>query len=189
MNPADTIKTAILDEIDWGAVYRRLKVFAFRIAREMPGVFDGISADDLVGETIADFLADPDALGWNPTTEDNLTRFLCGVLKNKFMTHKRRSRNREGVADNRPVPVPVADPPTKDMMTERIKAAAKGKRDLEELVEASQDIDDGGDINQQLSERLNTTAQDVINRRRRLRRSLKKAWPGRDCAMKPRITP
>jgi len=191
MNPVDTIKAAILDEIDWGAVYRRLRVFAFQIAREMPGVFDGISADDLAGETLMAFLADPNGLGWNPTSQENLERFLCGVLKNKFMTHRRRSRNRVSVADDRLVPAPIVIQPAQDTMIERIKAVAQGKKDLEELVEASQHIEDGANINQQLSAQLKTTVQDVINRRRRLARGLKKAdWPGRNCVpMQPRITP
>jgi hypothetical protein len=59
---------------------------------------------------------------------------------------------------------------------------AKGNRDLEEFVEASQDIEDGGNINQLLSERLNTTVRDAINRKRRLRRGLRKAdWTGKNC--------
>jgi DNA-directed RNA polymerase specialized sigma24 family protein len=125
MNPVDTIRAAILEEIDWGAVYRRLRVFAFQLAREMPGVFDGISADDLVGETLTAFFNDPNGLGWNPTTQDNLVKFLCGVLSNKYQTHRRRSRNREGAADDRQVPVLIVAAPTQDTMTERIKAVAR----------------------------------------------------------------
>jgi hypothetical protein len=78
MNTVDSVKVEILDEIDWGALYRRLSVYAFRIAGGMPGVFDGISPDDLVGETLTAFLSDPEGLGWDPTTQDNLARFLCG---------------------------------------------------------------------------------------------------------------
>jgi hypothetical protein len=76
-------------------------------------------------------------------------------------------------------------------MAEEIKAAVRGNRDLEELVEALQDIESGPNINQQLSQRLNTTIPDVINRRRRLRRGLQKAdWPGRNCfPMPPGTTP
>ena len=191
MSAVETIRQAILDEVDWDAIWRRLIVLASRITREMPGVFDGISAEDLAGETLTAFLVDPSGLGWNPTTEDNLARFLCGVLKNKFMTHRRRSRSREAAADERPVAPASVISPAQDSMADRIEAVAKGKRDLEELVEASRDIEDSANINQQLSMRLKTTVQDVINRKRRLIRSLKKAdWPSRNCvSMQTRIIP
>jgi hypothetical protein len=45
MNTVETIRAAIFDEIDCAALIRRLTVYAFRVAREMPGVFDGISAE------------------------------------------------------------------------------------------------------------------------------------------------
>jgi DNA-directed RNA polymerase specialized sigma24 family protein len=186
MDQVDTLKEAIFEEVDWSALYRRLRVYAFRLGREMPSVFDGISADDLVGETLTTFLAAPDCLGWDPTTEDNLAKFLFAVLKHKFMTHRRRSLAREGAADNRQAPIAIGSAPSRETISDRVREVARGDKDLEELVEASQRLEEGLNINQQLSERLNITVQDVINRKRRLRRSLRKSdWPGRRCIQTP----
>ena len=66
MNLVDTTKAAFLDEVDWDALNRRLCVYAYKLADGMPGVFDGISPEDLVGEAITAFYADPEGLGWDP---------------------------------------------------------------------------------------------------------------------------
>ena len=61
--PGDSLEADILNDIDWAALLRCLRYYARRIARDMPSIFDGISPDDLVGETLTAFLADPEGLG------------------------------------------------------------------------------------------------------------------------------
>ena len=60
-------------------------------------------------------------------------------------------------------------------ITRQIEVAAKGDRDLEELIEATQSLDSTANVNQQLCEILDTTIQDVVNRRKRLTRRVERA--------------
>ncbi|MGC1449064.1 MAG: hypothetical protein WA830_03415 [Candidatus Sulfotelmatobacter sp.] len=192
MKPVDTIKAAILAGTDWDALYRRLEVYAFWLASGMPAVFDGVSADDLPGETLLAFWTDPASLNWDPTIQPSLEKFLGGVLKNKFLTHRRRSQTREHPAPsdrNEPMlPVLNAAPP-QDMLHERIRDAVRGARDLEEFIEASQKIEDGANVNQLLSQELHTTVEDVVNRKKRIKTRLKATLQaGRNCVhMQPRV--
>jgi hypothetical protein len=83
-----SITRLIREDIDVNAVYQRLSILAVRLTKAMPGIFDGVSADDLVGETILDYLAGD--LAWDPG-KGSLDRFLCGVLRNKFRKHAHRN--------------------------------------------------------------------------------------------------
>ena len=85
MTSVEIIRAEILEKIDWDAVYRRLRVFAFKLASGMPGVFDGISPDDLVGKTLVPFLAHPDGLGWDPTCRE---QFLTPALQPRALAHR-----------------------------------------------------------------------------------------------------
>ena len=89
------VANAIFDEIDIDPLYKRLSVFAWKLSCQMPHVFDGISPDDLVGEAVLTFLSSETRLGWDPR-KANLDRFLCGVVKNLFLTHARLSRRCAG---------------------------------------------------------------------------------------------
>jgi hypothetical protein len=44
--------------------------------------------------------------------------------------------------------------------------------EIRSLVQAAESIDDYGNVNQQLSEALNTTPEDINNRKKRLKRRL-----------------
>jgi DNA-directed RNA polymerase specialized sigma24 family protein len=175
MKPVDTAN-AILDEIDSAALYKRLSTYARSLAREMPDVFDGISPKDLVGETFVAYLSAESGLNWDPT-RSSLERFLCGVLKNKFLMHVRRSKLLPASAENGPF---LAELPNPAIMEERasdtvdrLKIVARGDRELEELIDAAQGLETVSKVNQQLSERLNITVPDVVNRKKRLVRRLK----------------
>ena len=175
MNSVDTAN-AILDEIDSEALYKRLSTYALSLAREMPDVFDGISWEDLVVETFMAYLSAESGLNWDPT-RNSLERFLCGVLKNKFLTHVRRSKLLPASAENSPFLPELPDPaireePPSDTV-DRLKIVARGDRELEELIDAAQGLETVSKVNQQLSERLNIPVPDVVNRKKRLVRRLK----------------
>jgi DNA-directed RNA polymerase specialized sigma24 family protein len=166
------IARAILDDIDWEAVYRRLTVYAFSLVR-CGEVLDGISADDLVGETVLDFLCNE--LTWEPE-ESTLDRYLCGALRNKYLQHLRRNQRSLGpVADDRlqGASQNAASGRTRGI-AEGLKLVARGDRKLEELVEAAEQIANEGKVNQQLSEILKTTTEDIVNRKKRIARRLRR---------------
>jgi DNA-directed RNA polymerase specialized sigma24 family protein len=173
----DTDK-ATLDQISSGALYKRLTAYAFSLARDMPAVFDGISPDDLVGETLLEYWTSEKNLNWD-AGKGSLERFLCGVLKNKFLMHARRSRYCAGPRDDdgplRVIPTRTASDGFPRARTDLIRTVAQGDRELEELVKAAEDLDSDGRTNQQLSQLLDTTTADVVNRKKRLTRRLDRA--------------
>jgi DNA-directed RNA polymerase specialized sigma24 family protein len=167
----DTPK-AVLVEIDWGAVYKRLTVFALRLAHAVPEVFDGVSPEDLVGETMVAYFTGEGGMKWD-SVQGSLERFLGGVLRNKFLLHARKLRRYGGSLDDaRFAPEPNASigKPLTATITKQIEVAAKGDTDLEELIKATQTLDSAANVNQQLSQILDTTIEDVVNRRKRLTR-------------------
>jgi DNA-directed RNA polymerase specialized sigma24 family protein len=175
MTVADT-RTAIYAETDWIALFRRLETYARALARGLPPIFDGVSADDLVGEALSDFFASADALNWDPA-QGTLERFLCGVVKNKYLGHARRHHISESVEERRArlntlplITGPSAVPTV--VRIDEIRCAARGDKQLEELVDVAQGLETVDQSNQQLSEALGTTVEEVINRKRRLKRRL-----------------
>jgi hypothetical protein len=85
------------EHLDWPGLYKRLCVFALRLTRGLPDVLDGTSVEDLAEDTLTDFFASPDALGWDGR---DLAAFLCGVLRNKFLTRLRRQKRMAGSLDD-----------------------------------------------------------------------------------------
>ena len=54
-----------MHEVDWERVSKALRVAALFAVRGAPPAFDcGVSAEDLVNETLAAFFLDPNCLGW-----------------------------------------------------------------------------------------------------------------------------
>jgi hypothetical protein len=161
-------------ESEWGSVWRLLTIYAKKLANDMPAVFDGISQDDLVGETILEYLASESRLNWDPLL-GSLAQFLCGVLKRKFLMHDRRSKRFEGSLGNDrhvlefPRPA-VSNGSTRIKITDGMRTVVRGDKELEDLVDAAQRVDDAARVNQQLSQLLQTTISDVVNRKKRLRR-------------------
>src|SRR5438045_2718050 len=72
----------------------RLRALAGWLTHDQPDVFDAVSADDLVSETVLELLRSPNALGWVPARSNRET-VLNTVLKNKFIDHQRRDRHDE----------------------------------------------------------------------------------------------
>src|SRR5579872_3478842 len=164
-----------LSGIDWEAIIKMLTVYAGYLAREMPAVFDGISPEDLVSETLLSFFASENHLNWDPE-KGPLGRFLGRVLRNKFLSGVRgyESHNVRSLDDS-PDSANVGYHPrpgrlnehASSVMLERIRAAASRNPKLLEFIEAALDIDGDKFINEQLGQQLNTTTADVINRKKR----------------------
>ena len=74
----------LFERIPWVEVWMRLRSLAGWLTHDQPDVFDAVSADDLVSETVLEFLRSPNALGWVPA-RGKLETFLCAVLRNKFI--------------------------------------------------------------------------------------------------------
>jgi|SRR5579862_4079782 len=171
MNSVDTV-TVILGETEWAAHLRRLTAYATRLSGDMPDVFDGISPDDLVSETIVAYLSGGSGMRWDPH-QGSLDRFLFGILKNKFLMHARRSKRFGACAvmDQLELEPPwpkvntSTAPPT---IADQVKLVARGDQKLEELVEATHELDSTANVNQKLSELLKTSVADVVNRKKRL---------------------
>lgn len=174
-------KYQLYEGIDWAQIYTRLFFVASRSTVQMPDIFDGVSAEDLVIQALSTFFEDPNGLGWNPT-RGSLDRFLLGVLKHKAIDHIRRQERMMGSVDDPDFDFdqkihlvqPIVDGNEKGELYGKLKEAARGDSDLERLVEAVPDIDGRHDINQQLAEELRTTPQDIVNRKKRLLRRYKR---------------
>ena len=172
-------KYPLYEGIDWAQIDKRLFFVASRSTAHMPDIFDGVSAEDLVNQTFTTFFEDPDGLGWNQM-RGPLDRFLLGVLKHKLIDHIRRQERMVGSFDDpdfvkkmHPVQ-PVAGDDGKGELYGELEEAASGDSDLEKLVEAVPDIDGRNNVNQQLATELNTTPQDIVNRKKRLLRRYKR---------------
>lgn len=56
------------ERIRWPDIYKRLRALAGWLTRDQAFVFDAVSADDLVGETLLAFLSFPGWLGVDRAT-------------------------------------------------------------------------------------------------------------------------
>ena len=167
-------------EIDWPQVMKALKIHAEILTRSASLVFDcGISsADDLVSETIQTFLDSSNGLGWRPK-DGKIEAFLCGVMNHKFKDHYRRQKKVAGSLDDENYRVPVdkssceGEGPRNIEHKEYIQVAlrqVKGEKDLEDFIAATELIEGGHNINQQLAEIMCVSVAEVVNRKKRLLR-------------------
>lgn len=172
-------KYQLYEGIDWAHIYTRLFFVASRSTVQMPDIFDGVSAEDLVIQALSTFFEDPNGLGWNPT-RGSLDRFLLAVLKHKAIDHMRRHERMMRSIDDPDfdqkmyLVQPIVEGNEEGELYGKLKEAARGDSDLERLVEAIRDMDGRHDINQELAEELRTTAQDIVNRKKRLLRRYKR---------------
>lgn len=165
------------ERIRWPDIYKRLRALAGWLTRDQAFVFDAVSADDLVGETLLAFLSSPDGLGWT-AQRGNLETFLCSVLRNKFIDHLRRHRRNVGPVEESDL---FAVPPERQVeqqeAIDQVMVRIQGRTDLEETVVAICESRGDARVNQELAEELGITVPEVVNRKKRIRRAFQTTSP------------
>src|SRR5258708_2938717 len=149
----------------------RLRATAGWLTHEQPDVFEGVWGDDVVSETVLEFLRSPNALGWVPA-RGKLETFLCAVLRNRFIDHLRRHRHYGGpLEDGDLFAVQPGQQLEEQEAVEQVMRSVRGKKELEELVSAIGESNGGPCPNQELAADLGITVSEVVNRKKRIRRS------------------
>jgi DNA-directed RNA polymerase specialized sigma24 family protein len=91
----------LLHKIDWEHLYKRLLLFAIKLATEQPGQVQRLDPRDLVQDVLLRYFKSPSQLRWIPA-RSSLFTFLCGVMVNIAREHKRRN-HRIGASLSDPV--------------------------------------------------------------------------------------
>jgi len=168
------------ESVDWADLWRRLYLHAVKLTRGINTVIDcGVSADDLVEETLIKFWRSPNGLGWRES-EGPLHVFLGRILENSFIDHIRREKKIVRPEPEASAPAEQAghhrhlteDLAFKAFQTGLLKLV-KGRQDEQELgdfILAASLTTRDGKVNQQLADLLNTDENDVISRRNRVLR-------------------
>jgi DNA-directed RNA polymerase specialized sigma24 family protein len=165
---------------DWNSInFKRLEqvlfIKAIAVVRDARRSFDGgVSAEDLVRETLTAFLESSNGLGWSEE-KGRLEIFLGGVLLNKARTHFRRERKVAAsldaenhgfpVVDGRPTPAAAYE--SKEFL-EKLYEAAGDDADLRDLIAAVDFTTGAHNVNQELAEAMGKTPREVVNLKRRL---------------------
>jgi DNA-directed RNA polymerase specialized sigma24 family protein len=163
-------------EIDWESLYKRLFLRAVALVGGADLVIDcGVSAEDLVNETLEEFFGSPDGLGWK-ARKGKIETFLGRVLYYKFIDHVRRDRKvapQVDAADSGTSDAALEEKAQMDELQRMLIQQIKGRKDeheLEEFILAARMTTSEGKVNQQLADLLATDTDEVINRRKKLLR-------------------
>ena len=176
----------LFERVPWLEVCMRLRATAGWLTHEQPDIFDAVSADDLVSETVLEFLRSPNALGWVPA-RGKLETFLCAVLRNRFIDHLRRHRHYGGpLEDGDLFAVQPGQQLEQQEAVEQVMQHVRGKKDLEDLVSAINESNGSPCPNRELAADLGITVSEVVNRKKRIRRSCETDSPQ---SPKPRKEP
>lgn len=166
------------ESIDWADLWRRLFLHAAKLTGGVNTVIDcGVSADDLVAETMNKFLQSPNGLGWRES-KGTLPVFLGAIMENCFIDHIRREKKvaKPDLDANDPAqlvqtqPKLVEDAALQEFQ-DRLLTLIKGREDEEELqdfIVAASLTTSKGKVNQQLADLLGVDEGEVVNRRKRL---------------------
>ncbi len=161
--------------IDFERLYKNLFIKAVAVVRDAGRCFDmGVSAEDLVNETITAFLESSNGLGWNEK-QGRLETFLGGVLVHKARSHLRRDKKVAGSLDQQDHAFPVQDGrPTqaaevewKDF-NEKLYQAVGDDEGLRDLIAAVEFTTGAHTVNKELADAMGKTPQDAVNLKRRL---------------------
>ena len=165
------------DQVDLPSEHKRLTVAAMSDAHGFPDTFDmGLSVEDVVGEVWLEFFKSPKGLGWNPK-KGSLSAFLRVRVKRKLIDHIRRDKKVAGSLDDTDrsdkFPIPHQNPPGPSNcepaeFRKQILHLVGDDPDLRDLVTATDLVDRGANVNQQLSEILGKPVSEVVNLKRRL---------------------
>jgi len=153
---------------------------ALKLTRGINAVIDcGVSADDLVQETIQKFLQSPNALGWRES-KGSLSVFLGRVLENCFIDHIRRDKKiaRPDTSDDESTQPAAYQPTLTDNLAlkefqDRLLALVRGRTDEQELADfilAGSLTTSEGKVNQQMADLLGKDEKEVVSRRNRMLR-------------------
>jgi DNA-directed RNA polymerase specialized sigma24 family protein len=175
IRPGRCVTVVYWSKLDWERLYKVLRVAAAVAVRGAPESFDlGVSAEDLVQETLSAFFGSSNGLGWAPE-KGPIEKFLAGVLWNKARDHLRRhkkvggSLEEEGGRISHPAIVGCQD---RDCifndLREKLYAAVDGDQDLKDLIAAAELTTGAHNVNQELAELLGKTPPEVVNLKRRL---------------------
>jgi DNA-directed RNA polymerase specialized sigma24 family protein len=170
-------KTHVADwnSIDFKRLEKVLFIKAMAVVRDASRSFDaGVSAEDLVKETLTAFLESSNGLGWSEK-QGRLETFLGGVLLNKARTHFRHEKKVAGsldaenhrfpVVDGRPTPAALYE--SKEFF-EKLYEAVGDDTDLRDLI-AAVDLTTGAhNVNQEPADAMGRTPPEVVNLKRRL---------------------
>ena len=166
-----------LSQIDWPKLWDILYSYALRLVGGAFIVLDhGISAEDLVDETLLEFWVSSNRLGWK-AGKGKLSVFLKRRLRWRFIDRLRSapvSISLEGVVDQKagnPDPYEsAAFQLLRDHLLERIRGHPDEER-LNEFIMASSMVGHGGSkINQQIADLMLTDTSEVVNLRKKLQR-------------------
>jgi DNA-directed RNA polymerase specialized sigma24 family protein len=173
---------------DWarisGSLLRCAAVWCHKA--NLPDVFDGVDAKDVVGETLAAYFGSPSQLGWDPNKAP-LEIFLWTVCRNKLVDHVRRHAHiytsvddeKHGLS-NRITNGDVSqyeqlereDNARKSVQEifESVSRIKKNPEELKAILSAAMRVDDPQKVNQQLASIMNIEVEKVERIKKRLRR-------------------
>ena len=165
------------DDIDWIAVHKRLVGFAEGLCGGAAATFDcGLSPEDIVDEVWEAFSGSPDALGWKKK-KGGLENYFFTVVRNKWIDHLRRTGKVAGSFDDNSFSTkahrkrqgtdPEANAEYKSFVGKMYELVG-ADQDLRDLIAATEMIDGGHNVNQQLAEVLDKAPGEVVNLKRRL---------------------
>jgi len=164
--------------IDWDRLYKVLVVQAAVCLRHYrgPDTFDGgHDCEDVCAEVLKEFYGSEDALAWKES-KGKLETYLGRIAHNKLVDRLRRQKHIAGSLDDvtRPRPqqkAPVSAAPIRAAATD-IKAVlydlVRGDAELEDLIAATELIEGGPNVNQELGQVLNKTPKQVSKLKERL---------------------
>jgi DNA-directed RNA polymerase specialized sigma24 family protein len=171
-------KTRVADwnSIDFKRLEQVLFIKAMAVVRDASRSFDGgVSAEDLVRETLTAFLESSNGLGWSEK-QGRLEPFLCGVLLNKARAHFRHEKKVAGSLDAENHGFPVVDGrrthaaqyESKELF-EKLYEAVGDDAGLRELITAVDLTTGAHNVNQELADAMDDkTPPQVVNLKRRL---------------------
>jgi hypothetical protein len=179
--------------IDWGRLYKVLVVQAAVCLRHYrgPDTFDGgHDCEDVCAEVLKEFYASADALGWKES-KGKLETYLGRIVHNKLVDRLRRQKHVAGSLDDATRPLPPQNAPASAAPSRAradIKSAlyelVRGDAELEDLIAATELIEGGPNVNQELGQVLNKTPKQVSKLKERLlaKEGVKELYAARQAA-------
>ena len=158
--------------IDWDRLYKVLVVQATVCLRHYrgPDTFDGgHDCEDVCAEVLKEFYGSEDYLGWKES-KGELETYLGRIVHNKLVDRLRREKHVAGSLDDSTRPLPPQKAPSragadiKSVLYELVR----GETALEDLIAATELIEGGPNVNQELGQVLNKTPKQVSKLKERL---------------------